>query len=265
VLFERGRFTHADTLLTAGALGYYAIGLLPYAAVSVLATAFYAVGNFLQRDWGKVLRISGLGLGVLVSLGAWLEGTGVWSSLPVAVAATLFAAEALQRRNAWLALPANGLYLAAYFMVLMELQVDEPQFYSVAVAALGLLMHYLLLRPGSRTGAFVIGFTSQLVLLGTTYVQMVMTSDPVYFTVLFLQSLVVLAYGVVIRSRSLVIAPIALSTLGVVAVVYGLLRGMSVVILIGCTGMLLILLGSTALFLRERVGTWRRRMGEWNA
>ena len=42
VLFERGRFTHADTLLTAGALGYYAIGLLPYAAVSVLATAFYA-------------------------------------------------------------------------------------------------------------------------------------------------------------------------------------------------------------------------------
>jgi hypothetical protein len=102
-------------------------------------------------------------------------------------------------------------------------------------------------------------------LLGTTYVQMVITSNPVYFTVLFLQALVVLGYGVLIRSRSLVVAPIAFAVLGVATVVYGLLRGMSLVILIGCTGILLILLGTTGLFLRERVGTWRRRLGEWNA
>jgi putative peptidoglycan lipid II flippase len=42
VLFERGRFTAADTRLSAGAMAYYAIGLLAYAAVSVLASAFYA-------------------------------------------------------------------------------------------------------------------------------------------------------------------------------------------------------------------------------
>ncbi|HXH28305.1 MAG TPA: murein biosynthesis integral membrane protein MurJ, partial [Candidatus Polarisedimenticolia bacterium] len=42
VLFERGRFGPDDTLFTASALMYYSIGLLPYAAVNVLATAFYA-------------------------------------------------------------------------------------------------------------------------------------------------------------------------------------------------------------------------------
>jgi len=42
VLFERGRFTREDTLLSAGALACYSLGLLPYASVNVLATAFYA-------------------------------------------------------------------------------------------------------------------------------------------------------------------------------------------------------------------------------
>jgi putative peptidoglycan lipid II flippase len=42
VLFERGRFGPEETALTASALACYAAGLLPYAAVSVLATAFYA-------------------------------------------------------------------------------------------------------------------------------------------------------------------------------------------------------------------------------
>ena len=42
VLFEHGRFTRDDTMLTAGALAYYALGLLPFAAISVLASAFYA-------------------------------------------------------------------------------------------------------------------------------------------------------------------------------------------------------------------------------
>ena len=45
VLFEHGRFTPADTLFTASALGWYGLGLLPMAAVTVLATGFYA-----QRD-----------------------------------------------------------------------------------------------------------------------------------------------------------------------------------------------------------------------
>jgi putative peptidoglycan lipid II flippase len=41
-LFERGRFTAADTLFAAEALRFYALGLLPFGAVKILAPAFYS-------------------------------------------------------------------------------------------------------------------------------------------------------------------------------------------------------------------------------
>jgi putative peptidoglycan lipid II flippase len=45
LLFERGRFTAADTSATAAALGLYSIGLVAYTGVKVLAPAFYALGT----------------------------------------------------------------------------------------------------------------------------------------------------------------------------------------------------------------------------
>jgi putative peptidoglycan lipid II flippase len=45
LLYERGRFTSADTESTAGALLVYAIGLVAYTGVKVLAPAFYALGT----------------------------------------------------------------------------------------------------------------------------------------------------------------------------------------------------------------------------
>ncbi|HET7290894.1 MAG TPA: murein biosynthesis integral membrane protein MurJ [Vicinamibacteria bacterium] len=44
LLFERGRFTPHDTERTAAALAFYGAGLVAYAAVKVLAPAFYALG-----------------------------------------------------------------------------------------------------------------------------------------------------------------------------------------------------------------------------
>jgi putative peptidoglycan lipid II flippase len=43
LLYEHGRFTHDDTLRTADVLMAYALGLYAYAAVKVLAPAFYAL------------------------------------------------------------------------------------------------------------------------------------------------------------------------------------------------------------------------------
>lgn len=43
LIFERGRFTPMDTVQTAGALQFYAVGLAAYAAIKVLVPAFYAV------------------------------------------------------------------------------------------------------------------------------------------------------------------------------------------------------------------------------
>jgi hypothetical protein len=147
-------------------------------------------------------------------------------------------------------------------MVLIGLDVAEPQAYSIGVALLGFVMHYLLVRAGSRGQAFVIGLLSQLVLLGTTYIQMLAAEEFSFFFVLFLQSLAVLAYGVVIRSRSLILVPIAFSILGVVSVAFSVLAGVNTAILIGCTGLLMILLGVLALLYRERLITAGQRLGK---
>ncbi len=45
LLYERGRFTAADTQSTAASLLVYSVGLLAYTGVKVLAPAFYALGT----------------------------------------------------------------------------------------------------------------------------------------------------------------------------------------------------------------------------
>jgi len=45
VIYQHGRFTAEMTRQTAGALQFYAIGLVSYAALKVLVPAFYAVGK----------------------------------------------------------------------------------------------------------------------------------------------------------------------------------------------------------------------------
>jgi hypothetical protein len=263
-------------------LGYFVTAFIPLAVIKlyefqdlekwifpliILAVIYYAVGFALRRngqarEWDTTLLYSGLGLGVLTSIAAPFQG-GLDSSIPIAIAATLFAVEAFALRNVWWALPANALYLMSYFVILAELNVDEPQFYSIGAALLGMLMHYLLTRAGSKTSAFIMGMLSQLVLLGTTYIQMVSANELKFFFVLFAQSMVVLLYGLVQRSRSLVITPIAFVVLGVVTIVYSALKGLSSVILIGCTGVALLLLGIVAVILRERISKFGEQLSDW--
>ena len=222
------------------------------------ACAYYAAGFAFKRArrwlaWGQMLTFSGLALAVLTALSAPFENSGLAAAVPVAAAATLVALEAWQRRSVWLGFPANALYLAAYFMILTTLKVTEYQYYTVGAAALGLLMHYLLVRAGSRRGAFITGVVSQLVLLSTSYLQMFATARLSFFFLLFFQALAVLLYGVVIRSRSLVFTSILFTVLGVVTVVLYMLKGISTVLLLGCTGLLLLALGITAVLARERL------------
>jgi hypothetical protein len=243
----------------------------------VLAILYYAVGYLLRRSadqrpaehllagWDRVSLFSGLGLGTLLSFSAPFEDTGLAAAIPVALAATLWTVEAFHRRNVWLGFPSNGLYLLSYFMLLNALHVDEPQFYSVGASALGLLMHYLLTRTGSRTGTFLTGMVSQLILLSTTYIQMLNTERLGFFFVLFFQGLVVLLYGIVIRSRSLVITPIIFIVVGAITVAYSALQGISTVLVLGCTGLIMLMLGILAVIMRERLVRIGERFSNWNA
>ncbi|MBK7448989.1 MAG: hypothetical protein IPJ47_05995 [Anaerolineales bacterium] len=237
--------------------------------VIIVAVMYYTLGTIFRAKnratgWDLSLLYSGLGVGVIVSISAPILG-GLDASIPVAIAATLWAAEAYMRRNAWLAFPANSLYLLAYFIILFELNVDEPQFFSIGTALLGLMQHYLLTRAKSTTGAFLTGMFSQLVLLGTTYIQMIGRNDLSYFFLLFIQSLVVLVYGIVIRSRSLTFFPIGFVALGVVTVVYSALKDIGTIFVIGCTGILLLMLGITAVLLRERISKLGEKLSDWQS
>jgi putative peptidoglycan lipid II flippase len=58
LLYERGRFTPADTQATATALVLYAFGLVGYTGVKVLAPAFYALGTPRVPLAASVLAVS---------------------------------------------------------------------------------------------------------------------------------------------------------------------------------------------------------------
>ncbi|MGI8819679.1 MAG: murein biosynthesis integral membrane protein MurJ [Chthoniobacterales bacterium] len=59
LIYEHGRFTAASTLQTAGALRFYAIGLVGYSAVKVLAPAFYALD---RRNLPMLVSLLSIGL-----------------------------------------------------------------------------------------------------------------------------------------------------------------------------------------------------------
>src|SRR5436190_15735839 len=61
LIYQHGRFTIASTIQTAGALRFYAIGLVGYSAVKVLAPAFYALD---KRNLPMVVSLFSIGLNV---------------------------------------------------------------------------------------------------------------------------------------------------------------------------------------------------------
>jgi len=227
------------------------------ALVFGLATLYWAGGiamdfNPKTKPWSWILRTSGLVLGTVGAISAPFQG-GAMSVLGTAFIACFFVVEGFRLRNVWLGYPANLLYLGAYFMALLELEVTEPQFFSIGAALLGILMHYLLVRNKDFTAAIITGVIAQLILLSTTYIQMVANDEFIFFFIIFLQSLVLLVYGLVVRAKSFVIPPLVFVILSVITVAFSVLSGLSTIIMIGCTGVVLLALGIIALLMRERI------------
>jgi putative peptidoglycan lipid II flippase len=143
LIFERGRFTPADTTATAAALACYAPGLIGYSVVKLVSPAFYAMGNsripvmasgasvganiFLNLVLVQVLGHRGLALGTAIAallnagLLLWflrarlggLDGRRLLTAggkISLASAAMAFAAFYAER---WLQVPFGGTTLAA--------------------------------------------------------------------------------------------------------------------------------------------------------
>jgi len=214
-----------------------------------------------SKKWTRMLRISGLVLGTIGAFTAPLQG-GAMSVLGTAFIASFFVVEGFRLRNVWLGFPSNLLYLGAYFMALVELDVSEPQFFSIGAALLGIVMHYLLVRSKNYLTASITGVIAQLILLSTTYIQMVVNDEFIFFFIIFMQSLVLLVYGLVVRAKSFVIPPIVFVILSVVTVAFSVLSGLSTIIMIGCTGVILLGFGIIALLLRERISKATADLGD---
>lgn len=141
IIFERGAFTPADTLATAAALRFYAIGLVGYSIVRITSPVFYALGQSrmpvavsiatvavnaaLNIALVRVMGYQGLALGtslaagfnaslLLVLLGRRLDGLGAKRLLGsfvriVAASAAMGAAAAAVDAGMAARLPGTGL------------------------------------------------------------------------------------------------------------------------------------------------------------
>ncbi|HKQ97673.1 MAG TPA: murein biosynthesis integral membrane protein MurJ [Candidatus Polarisedimenticolia bacterium] len=98
VLFERNKFTPEDTILTSTALAAYSVGLLPYAAINVLASAFYA-----HRDTRTPVKVGVLTfflhLGLNVVLRAPLQHVGIALSTSISAFVDAWLLAILLRRK----------------------------------------------------------------------------------------------------------------------------------------------------------------------
>ncbi len=86
VLFERGRFTHADTLATAHTLQAYAIGLLAFCWVRVLSAACYA-----EKDAKSPTRYAAIAVGINIVLAVLLMRPFGYVGLALATSLSAFA------------------------------------------------------------------------------------------------------------------------------------------------------------------------------
>jgi putative peptidoglycan lipid II flippase len=84
LLFERGRFTPADTRATAAALQLYAIGLIGYSAARIATPTFYALGRSRTAVAVSIAAIAG-NIGLSLSLVGWMGFRGL--ALATAIAA----------------------------------------------------------------------------------------------------------------------------------------------------------------------------------
>jgi putative peptidoglycan lipid II flippase len=151
LVYERGAFMPSDTIAAAGALKYYAVGLLGYSVVRIASPAFYALGQSrvpVTVSFIAVLANAALNYGLVQVMG--YRGLALGTSIAALLNATLLIVM-LRRRLGGIegGAIAGGLAKIAVATALMGL---------ATVGADGLLSTYV---PGS-------GLLPQVVRLGAT-------------------------------------------------------------------------------------------------
>jgi hypothetical protein len=232
----------------------------------LLAAVYYLAGlgmtfNQRTRSWSDIFIWSGLGLGSLAAIFAPFNQDPI-TILGVTVIAVSFAVEAWRKREVWLGVPACLVFYLAYLTALMQLDINQPQYYSIGAAVLGIVMHNLFLRSRNPYAALISGIFTILILLSTTFLQMSLSEQLRFFLLLFIEGLLLMGYGLLMRSRSFFFIPIVYLVLATIVVVLTVLSGVPTALVIGCTGLLLLGVGILALLMHERLLKATERVGD---
>ncbi|MGE0393841.1 MAG: murein biosynthesis integral membrane protein MurJ [Vicinamibacterales bacterium] len=147
LLFERNAFTPADTAATAGALQFYAVGLVGYSVSRIVAPTFYALGD--SRTPVMVSVASVLTNATLnIVLSRWLGFTGL--ALGTSFAALVSASLLVWRLSRRL----DGVEAARVTSSLIRIALASALMGLAAAAAYGALDGWMpgasLLRQGTR-------------------------------------------------------------------------------------------------------------------
>lgn len=70
LLLERGEFTSADTAITAAALAWYCLGIVPQAGIEIHSRGFYALGD---TRTPVLLAVAAVALNLVLSAALWQE------------------------------------------------------------------------------------------------------------------------------------------------------------------------------------------------
>lgn len=154
VLFERGRFTPDDTMFTAGALAFYSLGLLPYAAVNVQAAAFYA-----HRDTRTPVKVGLLTFFLHLGLNFALRGPMAHNGIALSTSVSALADSALL---AWLLRRRAGAYLdrGVLHSTGRTLVASGAMAASLALVAAAVdvrALHGIVAKVGALGGSIVLG------------------------------------------------------------------------------------------------------------
>ena len=86
LIFEHGQFTAADTIATAGALQFYAVGLVGYSIVRIVSPAFYALRRSRIPVAASIISVvANVGLAFMLVRAMSFEGLALATSLAAIV------------------------------------------------------------------------------------------------------------------------------------------------------------------------------------
>ena len=154
LLLQRGEFTAADAAITASALGWYCLGIVPQAGIEIHSRGFYALGDTrtpVMLAVGAVLvnfvlsavlwsHFEHEGLAFSVSAASWAEWLLLWRAYGTRTGAEAAPDLAHIARIA-LAAAAMGLFIALFFSQYENATMAQNAVTAIAGAAAGGLVY----------------------------------------------------------------------------------------------------------------------------